>query len=258
MQLERYTHLPSLAEHLGIRADKYGYYSFSDTILDGFNFAMSLQNTNFRGAELHNCKFSSSVRNCDFSKAKLEYCDFEGVDLQGTNFSGARLYHVRLDDTKLEGSIFTHATLLGTILDPSIMIGMRDFVKSVPIVNRHGGRIVWRTGRSRFVGSTTYYAGRTYTAPVLSQQMNKACHPGIYAGELGLLLSDYVRPDSLVKCYVRDGDWIYCSKGYIRCKRIRVLEMFVRKYDYGPCVIRYRSLSTDKAFTVRELMEMKK
>jgi len=93
-----------------------------------------------------------------------------------------------------------------------------------------------------FIGHTLYRVGRTYVAPVVSHQLGMSCHPGIYAGPLLRVLSEFHYPDRIVKCYVRDGDWFYTRKGFIRCKRLRVLDLIERvEWDSS---IKYRSRAT--------------
>ena len=86
----------------------------------------------------------------------------------------------------------------------------------------YGGRIVYRTTKSKYIGDTEYKPGHTYIAPILSFSAETPCHPGIYAGTLGQIKKQYPHEQQYVRCYVRDGDWVICEKG-IRCARLRVL-----------------------------------
>ena len=113
------------------------------------------------------------------------------------------------------------AKLSGTCLDPTLVTLQRKFCRECP-PTKHGGRVVYRTARSQHVSDTQYIHGHTYVAPNLSFSCETACHPGIHAGSLEWMRDNY--PDTpLVRCYVRDGDWVITAKGTIRCKRIRVL-----------------------------------
>jgi len=119
------------------------------------------------------------------------------------------------------------ADLNNTCLDTNLIVLQRKFAKECPPLAT-GGRIVFRTATSQHVGSTTYYPGNTYTAPILSFDCATDCHPGIYAASLEWMQENY--PDeTLVVCYVRDGEWVITGKGAIRCKKLRVL----RYYEKG-------------------------
>ena len=121
----------------------------------------------------------------------------------------------------LGGAYLGGANLGGTALDTTLRSLLRTFTKQCPCL-RTGGRIVWRTARSQHVGATEYTAGRTYVSPLLSFSAETACHPGIYAGSLQWMQKEYPS-QPLVRCYVRDGDWVISAKGAIRCERLRVL-----------------------------------
>ena len=134
--------------------------------------------------------------------------------------SGANLAGANLADAHLARADLTGANLTYTCLDPRIHAWQREFVRACPPL-RTGGRIVYRTERSQHCGGTVYIPGHTYTAPWLSFSAETACHPGIYAGSLEQIRTQY--PETrLVRCYVRDGDWTICEKG-VRCARLRVL-----------------------------------
>lgn len=117
------------------------------------------------------------------------------------------------------------ADLAGTCLSTNLYGLQRMFCKQCPTIGKHGGKIVYRTAESQHVGSTQYVPGNTYVAPYLSFSSETECHPGIYAGSLEWMLENY-SDKPLVKCYVRDGDWVISAKGAIRCKRLRVLSNF--------------------------------
>jgi hypothetical protein len=116
------------------------------------------------------------------------------------------------------------AYLTNTCLSPELGKLQRALALACPPVGRHGGRIVYRTYKSQHVCTTTYEPGHTYVAPILSFSVETACHPGIYAGSMKWIDEEYPNMP-LVRCYVRDGDWIITAKGAIRCKRLRVLGM---------------------------------
>ena len=143
--------------------------------------------------------------------------DLREANLSGANLSGADLSGANLSEANLHG-----ADLSRTCLDPELHALARQFVKACPMVGRHGGRIVWRTGQSQHVGATQYAPGRTYRAPYLSFSAETDCHPGIYAGSRQQITEQYPGK-ALVSCYVRAGDWVINSKG-IRCKALRVLD----------------------------------
>jgi uncharacterized protein YjbI with pentapeptide repeats len=142
----------------------------------------------------------SGGKRADLHDANLHGADLSGADLRNANLSGANL-----SDTCLSSDL--HAE-------------QRAFCRACPPIGRHGGRIVYRTAQSKFVGNTCYLPGHTYVAPVLSFSCETACHPGIYAGSLEWMQN---ASGTLVRCYVRDGDWVITAKGAIRCKRLRVL-----------------------------------
>jgi uncharacterized protein YjbI with pentapeptide repeats len=137
------------------------------------------------------------------------------ADLSDANLSGAYLSGAGLHDADLHG-----ADLSDTCLSSDLHAEQRAFCRACPPIGRHGGRIVYRTAQSKFVGNTCYLPGHTYVAPVLSFSCETACHPGIYAGSLEWMQN---ASGTLVRCYVRDGDWVITAKGAIRCKRLRVL-----------------------------------
>lgn len=133
------------------------------------------------------------------------------ANLTGADLTGADLTRADL----------TGANLSGTCLDPQLLSRQRIFVRDCPPL-RAGGRIVYRTARSQhMLAATDYIPGHTYVAPYLSFSAETPCHPGIYAGSLAQIRDEYPAV-SLVRCYVRDGDWTICAKG-IRCARLRVL-----------------------------------
>lgn len=146
-----------------------------------------------------------------------ERANLHGAYLHDANLSYANLSYADLHDANLHG-----ANLSYTCLSPNLHIAQRAFCLACPPIGRHGGRIVYRTAQSQHVGSTEYVPGHTYTAPVLSFNCATDCHPGIYAGSLEWMYENY-QDVPLVRCYVRDGDWVITAKGAIRCKRIRVL-----------------------------------
>lgn len=125
-----------------------------------------------------------------------------------------------LDGANLSRANLSLADLECTCLDPDLHALARQFARECPPL-RTGGRIVYRYAKSLHVGSTAYVPGHTYVAPLLSHSVETECHPGIYAGSLRWM-QEYTRK-RMVRCYVRDGDWVITAKGCIRCKRLRVL-----------------------------------
>ena len=167
----------------------------------------------------------------NLSRADLSGADLRGADLRGADLRGADLREAKLSEAdlrwadlreaKLSEAKLYGANLSGTCLDPALVTLQRRFCRECPPL-RTGGRIVYRTATSQHVGDTAYEPGHTYTAPILSFDCVTDCHPGIYAGSLRWMEENYGgRP--LVRCYVRDGDWVISGKGAIRCKKLRVL-----------------------------------
>ena len=148
--------------------------------------------------------------------AYLRDAYLSGAVLSGAVLSGADLSGAYLRDADLSG-----ADLGGTCLNPDLIGLQRTFARECP-PTKHGGRIVWRTAKSKHIGSTEYVPGRTYIAPILSFDIVTECHPGIYAASRQWFVREEYN-DPLVCCYVRDGDWVITAKGAIRCKRLRVL-----------------------------------
>ena len=157
----------------------------------------------------------------DLSDAYLSDADLRGANLTRANLSDAYLSGANLTRAYLRDADLRGADLSGTCLDPRLLQLQRQFCRECPPLAT-GGRIVYRTATSQHVSSTSYEPGHTYTAPVLSFDSVTECHPGIYAGSLRWMREHY--PDKpLVRCYVRDGDWVISAKGAIRCKKLRVL-----------------------------------
>ncbi len=152
--------------------------------------------------------------------ANLSRAYLTGAYLNGADLSRAYLSRANLTDADLTGANLSRAYLDGTCLDPGLCSMSRDFCRACPPTKR-GGRIVYRTAKSQHIGNQEYIPGHTYTAPVLSWDVATACHPGIYAASLEWMRREYYV--SLVRCYVRDGEWTITAKGAIRCKKIRVL-----------------------------------
>ena len=177
----------------------------------------NLIGTNLSGADL---------RDADLRGANLSRADLSGANLIGTNLSGADLRdadlrRANLSRADLSGANLSGANLSYTCLSSELTELAREFAKKCPPL-RTGGRIVYRTRSSQFVGNTEYKPGNTYVAPVLSWSVETGCHPGIYAASLEWTRENFPYQD-LVRCYVRDGDWTITDKGAIRCSRIRVL-----------------------------------
>ena len=164
------------------------------------------------GADLSDADLSGA----DLRRANLRDADLRDADLRRANLSGANLSGANLSYTNLSG-----ANLSYTCLSSKLTELAREFAKKCPPL-RTGGRIVYRTRSSQFVGNTEYKPGNTYVAPVLSWSVETGCHPGIYAASLEWTRENFPYQD-LVRCYVRDGDWTITDNGAIRCSRIRVL-----------------------------------
>jgi hypothetical protein len=158
-----------------------------------------LTNANLSGADLHVA---------DLTNAYLKGVDLSGADLSGTDLCAADL---------------SGADLSGTCLSDNLLSDLRRFCRECPPLAT-GGRIVFRTAESKYIGNTEYVPGHTYTAPNLSFDCT-ACHPGIYAASLRWMKKNHPN-DALVVCYVRDGDWVISAKGAIRCKKLRVLQYY--------------------------------
>ena len=154
--------------------------------------------------------------------ANLFRANLRGANLRDADLCGANLCHANLRDANLRDANLCGADLRGTVLDSAHINHQRAFVKACPVVNRHGGRIVYRTAKSQHVGSTEYLPGHTFVAPWLSFSAETECHPGIYAASLDWMRDNYPNMP-LVRCYVRDGEWTISAKGAIRCKKLRVL-----------------------------------
>ena len=185
----------------------------SYTNLSGAN----LRRANLSGANLSGANLSgANLRGADLSDANLI-----GTNLSYTNLSGANLSRANLSRADLSGANLSDANLSYTCLSSKLTELAREFAKKCPPL-RTGGRIVYRTRSSQFVGNTEYKPGNTYVAPVLSWSAETECHPGIYAASLEWTRENFPYQD-LVRCYVRDGDWTITDKGAIRCSRIRVL-----------------------------------
>ena len=163
----------------------------------------------------------ANLRRANLSGADLSRADLSGADLSRADLSGADLSRADLGYANLRGADLSGADLSYTCLSPKLTELARKFAKKCPPL-RTGGRIVYRTARSQFVGNTEYRPGNTYVAPVLSWSVETECHPGIYAASLEWTRENFPYQD-LVRCYVRDGDWTITDKGAIRCSRIRVL-----------------------------------
>ena len=168
----------------------------------------------------------ADLSGANLSGANLSYADLSYANLIGTNLSGADLRDAdlrrpNLSRADLSGANLSGANLSYTCLSSKLTELAREFAKKCPPL-RTGGRIVYRTRSSQFVGNTEYKPGNTYVAPVLSWSVETGCHPGIYAASLEWTRENFPYQD-LVRCYVRDGDWTITDKGAIRCSRIRVL-----------------------------------
>jgi hypothetical protein len=162
----------------------------------------------------------ADLRGADLSWARLSGADLSWADLSGARLSWAHLSWADLSGARLGGADLSWADLSNTVLDTNLTAYKRRFAKNCRPRGKNGGRIVYRSARSEYNGSTEYLPGKTYTAPYLSHDALTECHPGIYACDTPIMAREW--SDSIVKCYVRDGDYVVVDKG-IRCARIRVL-----------------------------------
>jgi uncharacterized protein YjbI with pentapeptide repeats len=179
-----------------------------------------LTRANLTGADLTRANLSGAY----LTRADLTWADLTRANLTRANLTRANLTGADLTGADLTWANLTWANLTNTCLSPELGKLQRAFALACPPVGRHGGRIVYRTYKSQHVCTTTYEPGHTYVAPILSFSVETACHPGIYAGSMKWIDEEYPNMP-LVRCYVRDGDWIITAKGAIRCKRLRVLGM---------------------------------
>ena len=181
-----------------------------------------LRRADLSGADLSDADLrGADLRRADLSGADLSDADLSGADLSDADLRGADLSGADIRRANLRGADLSGANLSDTCLSPRLTLLARLFAKECPTL-RTGGRVVYRTAVSQFVGSTNYQPGRTYTAPVLSWSVETECHPGIYAASLQWMRQEFPY-NTLVRCYVRDGEWTITAKGAIRCSRIRVL-----------------------------------
>jgi uncharacterized protein YjbI with pentapeptide repeats len=216
--------------------------SFRDAWCHSANFSHATMNnavlangyfreTMFDYAILHN----AHIRGANFTRACFSHADMSGVHGRDAIFTSAQLNETDFSQALLSGADFRHAELINTrfdnggmaMLDETILSTRtrslkRAFAKDCPPVGKHGGRIVYRSSYSKYVGDTEYKPGHTYIAPVLSHDETTLCHPGIYAYP-NLSRAYYEESAYVVRCYVRDGDYVVCAKG-IRCERLRVLD----------------------------------
>jgi len=207
--------------------------NLSNAVMKGTIFARA----NLDGAILSHADMSetnllyANLTNADMRKTRLTgsvlaYAKLNRADATGANFTDVDLRYTSLVDTNLNNTI-----LDDTCLDKRLYQAQKLFLKECPMLHT-GGRIVYRTKRSQNVGSTTYIPGHTYVAPYFSFSSETACHPGIYAASLNWIKRE-LSYTSLVRCYVREGDWVITAKGTIRCKRLRILDDW-NMYDI-PC-----------------------
>ena len=209
----------------GVRADlSRAYLSRAD--LSGANLSRAdLTRADLSRADLSRAYLSDAyLSRADLSGANLSRANLTRANLSDANLSDADLRGANLTRANLSDAYLTGANLSGTCLDPRLLQLQRQFCRECPPLAT-GGRIVYRTATSQHVSSTSYEPGHTYTAPVLSFDSVTECHPGIYAGSLRWMQENYPNI-ALVRCYVRDGDWVISAKGAIRCKKLRVLAYF--------------------------------
>jgi hypothetical protein len=159
----------------------------------------------------------ADLRGADLSEVDLGWADLTGADLRWANLTGADLRQAKLTDADL-----TH-----TCLDSRILDWQRAFMAACP-ADAEGYRIVYRSERSLYAGSTIYEPGKLYEAPYLSFSVESPCHPGIYVGTLEQIKSvvdDYQgRKPRVVRGRIKDGDWVICEKG-ARTARFECLEV---------------------------------
>jgi len=135
-------------------------------------------------------------------------------------------YHVILAlsyDANLSGANLSGTKLSRTCLDPVLTAAARRLAT----LNRQRGIIGYRTATSQHVDDKTYTPGHTVVANALSWNSATECHPGIYFYPTLEELRNRYPIQSVVKVYVRAGDYVPTAKGAFRAARIRVLETVV-------------------------------
>jgi hypothetical protein len=189
---------------------------------DAYLSDANLSHANLNVANLRRANLSGANLRCaNLSNADLSHANLSGANLSNADLRYADLSHANLNGADLSYTNLRGANLSATCISPNIVRLQRKFSRQCPPVTT-GGRVVFRTIRSKDISSTEYIPGHTYTAPHLSFDYATACHPGIYAASLEWMQANCPN-EPLVKCYVRDGDWVITAKGAIRCKKLRVL-----------------------------------
>jgi len=189
---------------------------------------------NLTAADLANANLTRVAANhAVFVKANLQeatahwgsfaQADFTKATLSGADFVRADLEYATLEHTTLWNANFDQANLKWTCLDPAYVEALREFCRACPADER-GYRIVYRTKRSpHATPAVEYKTDRPYVAPVFSHSASTTCHPGAYAAPKEWMERNYPH-EPLVKCLVRDGEWIFDPKGAIRCWKIEPIE----------------------------------
>ena len=197
-----------------------------DADLIGANLTRAdLTRANLTRADLREADLTrANLREADLRQADLREADLTRADLREADLRGADLRGADLREADLREADLTRANLTNTVLDPELTRLSRAFALTAERAGRHGGRIVYRTVQSIHVGDTQYAPGHTYVAPILSWSHETDCHPGIYAMATADDVVLATRITNIVRCYVRDGEYVVFAKG-IRCARLRVLNV---------------------------------
>ena len=176
----------------------------------------SLCGADLCGADLSCTNLShADLCDADLCDANLRYADLRYADLRGADLRGADLSHTDLcdanlryadlrdadlRDTNLRYADLRGADLRGTCLDPAEPIPPAD-LSAFEI--RDGWAYGWRTATSQHCGETEYVPGQTYTAPLLSRDVDTKCHPGIYLAPSAAWLAEHEYTGPYVRCRAR-------------------------------------------------------
>lgn len=135
--------------------------------------------------------------------------------------------NANLARANLAGANLAGANLANTCLDPNNVIDPEPVIQwcannNIP-VDEDGYFVAWRTKKSRYIGSTVYEVGQTYTAPWFSTDANTDCHPGLYFATREYLEKSERGCDTVaVRVNVNDAV-IIPSKGG-RCRKFTVVK----------------------------------
>ncbi len=213
----------------------FGGCRFTDANFDNAHFhSVWFDRCNLEHASFHRCTFHDcTFRDCDLDAARFEDCLHVGTCARDTSLTNLRLIGARFISCSLgDATVSLYRTEDSNIVNSRYNNRSRRFARACPPVNRHGGRVVYRTRVSTIMRGdrmTTYDPGRTYTTDLFDSDPNNECSFGIYAATLDWLKREaLVRgygddANTVVAAYVRDGDWTITAKGAIRCRRLRIL-----------------------------------